>query len=325
VADQGSTTRYTYDDENNLAIERGPQGETSFVNRYYTVRNGTVAWKNYWIGTERIATQMHTPEDSDADEDLAASTNVSDTVGISGTVGLDDDYDDDDGVTRPMLYFFHQDLLSSTNFVTDINGQVFEYLLYFPSGEEWVLEHSDIYRTPYLYAGSYMDEFRQLNYFGARWYAPQEQMLYSPDPSLVQTPSGTIDDPALLSAYTYAENNPMRLVDRSGAVPVDVQNAFRAAFAAPNGQPDPAKVRLFAALVQQAADKQLGTNATSRLLAKIAANPKGTFKSAYKAFAKFGAKPLLEVNLTKTPDGLKLKTVKLGLLFKQFKIVRRKP
>ena len=101
-------------------------------------------------------------------------------------------------------------------------------------------------------------------------------------------------------------------------------DGVRAAFAAPNGRPDPAKVLQFSSLVQQAAEKQLGTNAVSRLALKVAANPKETFKSAYKAFAKFGAKPLLEVNLTKTPDGFKLETVKLGLLFKQFKIVKKK-
>jgi hypothetical protein len=128
----------------------------------------------------------------------------------------------------------------------------------------------------------------------------------------------------LLSAYTYAEDNPTSLVDRSGMVPMNVQDAFRAAFAAPNGRPDPAKVLQFSALVQQAADKQLGSNAISRLALKIAANPKESFKSAYRAFAKFGAKPLIEVNLTKTPDGFKLEAVKLGVIFKQIKIVKRK-
>jgi RHS repeat-associated protein len=346
VADQGSTTRYTYDDENVLAIERGPQGETSFVNRYYTIRNGAVGWKDYWIGTERIATQRQTSavngdeDDDNADVDdgadidagvsLSMSVGVSMTVGVSVTdgitvgVGIDDDDDDDNCLFEPQLYFFHKDLLSSTNFVTDFNGKVFEYVLYFPSGEEWVLEHSDIYRTPYLYAGDYLDEFRVVYNTVARWYVTQEQMLYSPDPSLVQIPTGPIGDPALLSAYTYAENNPMRLVDHSGTVPVDVQNAFRAAFAAPNGKPDPAKVLQFAAQVQQAADKQLKPNAATRLVAKIAANPKESFKSAYKAFAKFGAKPLVEVNLTKTPDGFKLKAVKIGVLFKQFTVKKGK-
>jgi len=302
VADQGSTTRYTYDDQNVLAIERGPQGEVSFVNRYYTVHNGAVAWKDYWIGSQRIATQMVKPVDDDADADTYASTAISadntiyipyisdtnttittnttsDTGTISSTLDTSNDYDADDGVTGPLLYFYHQDLLSSTNFVSDRTGKVYEYLLYFPSGEQWVVEHSDIYRTPYLYTGSYMDEFRILENMGARWYAPQEQMLYSPDPSLVQTPDGTINDPALLSAYTYAENNPTSLVDRSGNVSVDAQSAFRAAFYAPNGRPDPNKVLQFSALVQQAAEKQLGKNAISRLALKFAAKLPAGFMS----------------------------------------------
>jgi hypothetical protein len=98
----------------------------------------------------------------------------------------------------------------------------------------------------------------------------------------------------------------------------------RGAFAASNGRPDPTKVLQFSALVQQAAEKQLGTNAVSRLALKVAANPSESFKSAHKAFAKFRAQPLLEVNLTKPPDGFKLKAVKVGGLFKQFKVVKRK-
>ena len=366
VADQGSTTRYTYDDQNNLGIQRGPQGEISFVNRYYTVHNGAVGWKDYWIGSQRIATQMVKPVDDDADADTAISTStalnanntlfmpfisdsnsnvtnnttselslisftssISDSTTISGTgtitptLDITNDYDEDDGVTGPLLFFYHQDLLSSTNFVTDYTGKVYEYLLYFPSGEEWVQEHSNIFRTPYLYTGSYMDEFRILDNMGARWYASQEQMLYSPDPSLVQTPDGTINDPGLLAAYTYAENNPTSLVDRSGFVPVDAQAAFRAAFYAPNGRPDPAKVMQFSALVQQAAVKQLGNSAISRLAIKFGAKLPA-FEKGYKAFAKFGAKPLVEVKLTKTDDGFKLKSVKLGALFKQITVLKRK-
>jgi RHS repeat-associated protein len=186
-----------------------------------------------------------------------------------------------------------------------------------------VREHSNVYRTPYLYTGSYKDEFRELDYLGARWYATQEQMLYSPDPVLVQVPTGLIDDPALLSAYTYAENNPVRLVDRSGTQPTDPLSAFRAAFAKPNGQTDPAKVLQFASLVQRAAERQLKPNAATRLVVKIAAHPRESFESAYKAFAKFGAKPLVEFKLTKTADGLKLRKIKIGVLFKQFTVFKR--
>jgi RHS repeat-associated protein len=155
-----------------------------------------------------------------------------------------------------MLYFFHKDLLGSTNLVTDADGLVFEYLEYFPSGETWVIEHSDIYRVPYLYGGGYYDEFRELYNFWPRWYEPRDQLFYSPDPALVQSPRAPISDPALLAAYTYAQGNPLRLVDRDGLAPEDVQTAFLATFSRPNGSLDMAKVRLFKALVQQQAEER---------------------------------------------------------------------
>ncbi len=290
VADQGSTTTYTYDDQGQLGIQRGPQGETSFVNRYYTVHNGSVACKNYWAGTERIATKMQMP----------------------------------DGQLENIEYFFHKDLAGSTNFITDINGNVFQYLEYFPGGEEWVNEHSDIYRTPYLYTGGYLDDFRVLYNLGARWYTPQEQMMYSPDPVLVQDPAAPIDDPALLSAYSYAENNPLRLVDRTGRVPADVQAAFRAAFTNPNGSFDISKVRAFNALIQQRAAQQVeSASVGSRLVAQFAANPKGTVRSALKAFAEFKEQPVLQFNLTQTEHGLKFESFRVLPFF--FKARKGKP
>jgi len=267
VADQGSTTTYTYDDQGQLALQRGPQGETAFVNRYYTVLNGTVAWKNYWAGAERIATKMQMP----------------------------------DGQPEQMEYFLHKDLQGSTNFITDAGGAVFEYLEYFPSGEQWVFEHSDSFHTSYLYAGGYLDDFRELYNFGARWYAPQEQMMYSPDPLLVQEPAASIADPSLLPAYTYVENNPLRLVDQSGRWPVDVAAAFTTAFA--NDPKGTTKLVLKALFVD---------------------DPKGTAKAAFKAFAKFKIAPLIQINLKQTDDGVKLKNVKvLGISNTRIKTIAR--
>jgi hypothetical protein len=40
--------------------------------------------------------------------------------------------------------------------------------------------------------------------------------FYSPEPLLSEDPAQVIDDPALLPAYTYAESNPLRLVDTTG-------------------------------------------------------------------------------------------------------------
>jgi RHS repeat-associated protein len=290
VADQGSTTRYTYDDEYRLAIERGPQGETSFVNRFYTVRNGSVAWKHFWAGTDRIATKREMPQDT----------------------------------FEHMLYFLHKDLLGSTNLITDPDGQVFEYVQYFPSGETWVLEHSNIHRTPYLYAGGYYDEFRELYNFGARWYEPREQLFYSPDPVLVGSPQAVLDEPTLLTAYSYAENNPIRLVDRDGLDSEDVQSDRQGSLSRPSGSLDQPKARVIKALVQQKADDKTPDDA-SRLDTQTPANSTESMKSKFEAFATFSAKPVVQINLTRTSDGLKLKNVKVApFLFKQFTVIKGK-
>ncbi len=293
VADQGATTRYTYDDEDRLAIERGPQGETSFVNRFYTVRNGAVAWKHFWAGAERIATKRQMPDGE-----------------------FEEPYEH-------MFYFLHKDLLSSTNLVTDPNAKVFEFLQYFPGGETWVLEHSDIHRVPYLFTGGYYDEFRNLYNLGARWYEPREQFFYSPDPLLSSGPTAVIDDPALLGAYTYAEDNPLNLVDQDGRAPSLPQRSFKGFFFKPDGSVDQQKVRLFNALVLQKSSEVLGKR-TSRFIAKIATNKESILKG-YKSFAEFKAEPVLQINLRKTPDGFKLKSVKVApFFFKQFTVKKGK-
>ncbi len=141
----------------------------------------------------------------------------------------------------------------------------------------------------------------------------------------MQSPRRPISDPALLAAYTYAEDNPLRLVDRDGRVPEDVLKAFRAEFSKPNGSLDPAKMRLFSALVQQQVDERKFGN-ISRLVARVAADPKGSAKSAFKAFATFSANPVVQINLKRTSDGLKLKNVKVApFFFKQFTVKKGKP
>jgi hypothetical protein len=104
-----------------------------------------------------------------------------------------------------------------------------------------------------------------------------------------------------------------------------VHQAFRAAFGRPDGSLDPAKVRQFATLVQQAADGQ-SSGTVSRLIAHVTADPKGSAQSAFKAFATFSASPLVQINLTRTPDGLRLKDIKVApFFFKQFTVAKGKP
>src|SRR5206468_7737058 len=79
--------------------------------------------------------------------------------------------------------------LSSTNYVTDASGKLYEHLEYFPSGESWVEEKSNSQQNPgfntaYEFAGKELDEETQLYYFGARYYDPRTSVWQSPDPAL---------------------------------------------------------------------------------------------------------------------------------------------
>jgi RHS repeat-associated protein len=183
VDDASSTTTYRYDDTGQRTIERGPQGETAFVNPWVTVRNGTEMFKHVWVGEERLATQR-----------------------------------DDGGEEELKRYFLHKDLQGSTNMVTDYRGDTFQHHEYFPTGEVWIDESSTVFRTPYQFAGSYTDEVRDLLSTGARWYDPQRELMYSADPILVDDPTAVVDQPSLSTAYAYAGSNPVANVDPTGYV-----------------------------------------------------------------------------------------------------------
>lgn len=287
VADQGSTTRYAYDDQGRLAIQRGPLGETAFVNQWYTVDNGTVAWKQIWVGTDRVATQRVY----------------------------------DDGTPEDKRYFLQKDLQGDTNLVTDPNGAIYEHFEYFPGGEIWVQEHSDTHHTPYTVAGGYYDETRALLDFGQRWYEPREQFFYQPDPVLTDAPTRAVDDANLLSAYTYAEDNPVRLVDRDGRAPEDVQAAFRAAFGGPDGSIDSAKVNAFTSLALGYLAKQGTTARVGAALGRFLAAPgQSTAKAIKKLTDTLGSKPLVGLKFTKTAEGYRLEeaTFSPTFGFKQF-------
>jgi RHS repeat-associated protein len=123
---------------------------------------------------------------------------------------------DDGGIQEVKQYFLHKDLQGSTNIVTDPVGDTFQHHEYFPTGEVWVDENSTIFRTPYQYGGGYVDDFRRMIDFGARWYDQNREMFYSPDPVLTDDPMAILDAPALRAAYSYAGANPLTYVDPEG-------------------------------------------------------------------------------------------------------------
>ena len=182
ISDLGNTTNYRYGEDGTLGIERGPQGELEYVNDWYTAVNGGVYWKDVFAGGLRVATKR---------------------VNLDGTREL-------------MQYFLTGDLQGSVTIVTDAIGGLFEHLEYFPGGEIWVRERSEIYRQPHLYAGMYLDEYRKLYRTDARWYEPREGMMLAPDPLLVRSPEAAIGNARLVADYTYAFDNPVGYVDPTG-------------------------------------------------------------------------------------------------------------
>jgi RHS repeat-associated protein len=138
-------------------------------------------YKHIWAGNDRIATQR----DRGGEEEL-------------------------------QRYFLHKDLQGSTNIVTDYLGNTFQHQEYFPGGEVWFSDNSTVFRTPFQYGGSYIDEVRGLYNFGDRWYDPVRETMYSPDAVLTDDPTAIVTTPSLRAAYAYAGSNSVTNIDPSG-------------------------------------------------------------------------------------------------------------
>ncbi len=191
VTDGGSTTEYLYDYDSDLSIRRGPQGETEFVNDEYTALNGTNHWKNIFVDDLQVAVKKV--------EDPA------------------------------MEYYLTGDLTDSVNLVTDPAGNLFEHALFFPAGDFWVREKSNVQRERYMFARSYLDETKLLYGLGSRWYEPREGMFYSADPVLTADLDATVEEPRLLGGFNYAFDNPETYIDETGDYAITAQMVFATA------------------------------------------------------------------------------------------------
>ena len=190
IADNGQTTRFLYDAGGTRTNKAGPHGETTYVNRWFSLRNGAVASKHVFADDVRVSTKV-SPDPVPQSE---------------------------------KVYFYQTNHLGSTGFVTDELGKVFQHLEYFPSGEVWVDERSETQRTPYHFSGKELDEETGLSYFGARYYDARQGQWISADPVL----DGLIDVDQLSASasvapfrlpgdlYAYSGNDPVNLIDPEG-------------------------------------------------------------------------------------------------------------
>jgi RHS repeat-associated protein len=191
VADNGQTTRFLYDADGTRTNKAGPNGETIYVNNWFTLRNGAIASKHVFVDDDRLATKV-SPDPTPPSE---------------------------------KVYFYQADHLGSTQFVTDEAGTVFQHLEYFPSGEMWVDERSETQRTPYLFSGKELDDETGLSYFGYRYYDGRQGQWISADPILDEMleteklTSENLEHGAFFAPgqiYGYVANDPTNLTDPDG-------------------------------------------------------------------------------------------------------------
>ncbi len=227
IHDNGRTSEYKYNDAGERVIKRTEQGETAYVNQFWTIRNKSVGTKHVFVGETRIASKV-VPGSANVDPgDLFGTTlgpwakqpgNGKKTIqnphyaGNKMPANLAEDN---------FVFFYHPDHLGSTEYVTDAAGELYEHVQYFPFGETWVSEHKNTEKLPYLFTSKELDEETELYYFGARYYDPRTSVWQSADPAIEDYLSGQPSDgvyaSANFAAYTYAWANPLMLTDPNGA------------------------------------------------------------------------------------------------------------
>jgi RHS repeat-associated protein len=200
IFNNGQEITYKYNHAGERIIKRGPQGETVYVNQYFSIRNREIGTKHIFVGTTRLVSKlMKQPRPERA------------------LFWLPGPYEKDQ-------YFFHADHLGSTNYVTDKDGEIYQHLEYFAFGETWVEESSNTQRTPYLFTAKELDEETGLYYFGARYYDPRTNVWLSTDPLLTsRLDSDSLFNMKNLSLYAYSHHNPLRYIDPDGRDPIAAQ------------------------------------------------------------------------------------------------------
>lgn len=118
-------------------------------------------------------------------------------------------------------YFYHQDHLGSTSYVSNVLGEVVQHVEYVAFGETFFEEHSSSNTTPYLYNAKELDEETGMYYYGARYYNAQTSLWLSVDPPIFGEyldgkRNGGVFNPDNLEVYSYVYQKPIILTDPDG-------------------------------------------------------------------------------------------------------------
>jgi RHS repeat-associated protein len=243
ILDQGSTVVFLYDDSGERAVKRGQMGESVYVNRFYSLKNGGLGSKHIFAGETRVVTKLEKDGGS-------LSTGIPGSIAFTNSNGIDNGLARGNGTkkginrrlpnpdgtyntTNPPLekfeFFYHGDHLGSSSFITDDAGAVYQHLEYFPYGETWVEEGGTGQMSMYRFTGKELDPETGLYYYGARYYDPVLSRWISADPILGKyLPTGDKKRDANLpghggvyytiniNMYHYGANNPIKYIDPNG-------------------------------------------------------------------------------------------------------------
>ena len=154
---------------------------------------------------------------------LALATVCAVSASAPQTIARPTFWDTEDRVSSTNELSPHPDHLGSTQYVTDVDGELYEHVQYFPSGEPWIRQDTNTERLPYLFTSQELDQETGLYYFNARYYDPRDGVFISTDPAapryLDGAPNLGVYLPQNQSCYAYAWNNPVVVSDPSGECP----------------------------------------------------------------------------------------------------------
>lgn len=114
---------------------------------------------------------------------------------------------------QPEMYYYHSDHLGSGTFLSDRDGNPYQFFLNLPFGETMVEQHSYTgdYTNMYKFNGKELDEETGFYYYGARYYNPKFSIWLSTDPLAEMFPGH--------NPYNYCFNNPIMFSDPTGMSP----------------------------------------------------------------------------------------------------------
>ena len=163
-------------------------------------------------------------------------------------------YNDD---YEKMQFYYHPDLLGSSSYITNLDGEVSQHIEYVPYGEVFIdgleltrksataekANCNNTWNTPYRFSdcanegkgklactmpsaanrrvelnAKELDEETGMYYYGARYYDPRLGLWMSTDPKAEKFPK--------MSPYAFSNNNPIFYVDIDGFEPTPYPKAL---------------------------------------------------------------------------------------------------